>query len=223
MTLPLLDWPPPYIIRISTKSKRMSLRICPYKGLEIVIPRKMSQQKAIEFLNLKFDWVQKNRHLLKQQLIVPDFISLPAISESWSVKYNQTITNQYFASEATHTLLLKDTKQEAALVAIKRWLQIKSLRHLSSVTKAFSEKCCLPYESLKVRWQRARWGSCSKTKDINLNCKLLFLPDELMNYVIVHELVHTVHFDHSPEFWAKLESYIPDQALLRLRLKKNRT
>ncbi len=60
-----------------------------------------------------------------------------------------------------------------------------------------------------MRSQRTRWASCSAQKNVNLNLKLLFLPEDLVRYVLVHELCHTVHFDHSPEFWGLLSSLIP--------------
>jgi len=60
-----------------------------------------------------------------------------------------------------------------------------------------------------VRSQRSRWGSCSRRRAISLNQKLLFVPPPLVRYVFLHELCHTVHFDHSPAFWAFLAQREP--------------
>jgi predicted metal-dependent hydrolase len=61
------------------------------------------------------------------------------------------------------------------------------------------------YGRLSVRCQKSRWGSCSSRNDISLNRKLLALPPELMDFVLLHELVHTRIKNHGPEFWAELE------------------
>jgi hypothetical protein len=61
-----------------------------------------------------------------------------------------------------------------------------------------------------VRNQKTRWGSCSHQNNINLNVNLVRLPEHLMDYAILHELVHTRIKNHSPVFWAELEKYVPN-------------
>ena len=75
------------------------------------------------------------------------------------------------------------------------------------------------YNRLYVRNQRTRWGSCSSKNNISLNMKLLLLPDDLIDYVILHELVHTRIKNHSPRFWAELVGLGVDEedAVRRLR------
>ncbi len=66
------------------------------------------------------------------------------------------------------------------------------------------------YRRVQIRGQRTRWGSCSSTGTISLNYKLLFLSPGLVDYVLVHELAHTRHMDHSPAFWRQLQSMRAD-------------
>jgi len=66
------------------------------------------------------------------------------------------------------------------------------------------------YNRLYVRNQRTRWGSCSSKNNISLNMNLVSLPDELRDYVILHELVHTRHKNHSRKFWAELGTLVGD-------------
>ncbi len=69
-----------------------------------------------------------------------------------------------------------------------------------------------------VRNQRCRWGSCSARNDISLNAKLLLLPDELRDFVLLHELVHTRVKNHGPAFWAELLAVLPEARLLHQRM-----
>lgn len=81
-----------------------------------------------------------------------------------------------------------------------------------------------PFEigQVRIKNQRRAWGSCSSKKNLNFNWRLVTLPPELADYVIVHELCHIVHFNHSVHFWALLTSLMPDGMAHRARLRQIR-
>ena len=87
----------------------------------------------------------------------------------------------------------------------------------------FSEKYNFPYNRSGFRCQKTRWGSCSGKNNISLNVNIAFLSEELQDYVLLHELVHTKVKNHSRKFWAELDKYTQDQAKeLSKELKKYR-
>lgn len=84
----------------------------------------------------------------------------------------------------------------------------------------YAEVMGIAYGRITMRNQRTRWGSCSSDGNLNFNCRLLFVPPELVDYVVVHELAHRRHMDHSPAFWQEVEKYMPDYRERRKRLKQ---
>jgi predicted metal-dependent hydrolase len=76
------------------------------------------------------------------------------------------------------------------------------------------------YGAISVRNQKTRWGSCSKKGDLSFNWRLLLLPPEMADYVVVHELCHLAHFDHSGKFWSLVARTVPDHRDIRRRMKR---
>ncbi len=76
----------------------------------------------------------------------------------------------------------------------------------------------VPYKRVAIRDQRSRWGSCSSKQNLNFNYRIIFLPSELVDYIIVHELCHLLEMNHSSRFWAHVERTFPHYEVLRLEL-----
>ena len=75
--------------------------------------------------------------------------------------------------------------------------------------------------SITVREQKTRWGSCSAKGNLNFNWKLVLMPEEILDYVVVHELAHRLQMNHSTEFWDEVEKILPDYRKRRQWLKEN--
>lgn len=84
---------------------------------------------------------------------------------------------------------------------------------------SWSKKLNLPYEYFIIKKHKSRWGSCSKNNVLSFNYKLLFLPEDLQDYIVVHELCHTKRKDHSKYFWALVSNSLPDYNKLRIKIR----
>ena len=85
----------------------------------------------------------------------------------------------------------------------------------------YADKIGVTYNNITIRCQRTRWGSCSSKGNLNFNCLLVLLPDEIIDSVIVHELCHRKQMNHSAKFYAEIEKVFPDYNRCRQWLKQN--
>lgn len=99
----------------------------------------------------------------------------------------------------------REDVQQSIREAIINVLRIEAKRVLPAKTAQFARQHGLTYQSVKIGSSRGRWGSCSTKKDINYSLFLMLLPEQLIDYVVLHELAHTVEMNHGDKFWQLLE------------------
>ncbi|MEB3211959.1 MAG: SprT family zinc-dependent metalloprotease [Leptolyngbyaceae bacterium] len=215
---PLLHQFQDYRIRESRRAKHVSIKISTWGDVEVVVPRGVSAQKLVSILNQRTDWIQatKQRILSERGAIAhepeascPTGVFLRAINETWTVDYIQT--------EDPHVALDVDRANQHLQISghiehpplchtlLGQWIRDYARLHFVPWLERVSQETQLPFNKCVIRRQKTRWASCSSKHNINLNDKLLFLPRDLVDYVFIHELCHTVHLNHSKQFWALVE------------------
>lgn len=103
----------------------------------------------------------------------------------------------------------------------KEWEKIREA--FADRVDYYCKKMDVQVGRITIRNQKTRWGSCSAKGNVNFNYQLYYMPPELMNYVIVHELAHRRHMDHSVLFWEEVARYCPEYVVYRNQLKKYET
>ena len=101
-----------------------------------------------------------------------------------------------------------------------RQLAKQALEVIPARVQHYASLIGVTYGRITIRNQRSKWGSCSSKGNLNFNYRLHYLPQELMDYVVVHELAHRVYMNHSDKFWALVERYIPDYKECQRRLRE---
>ena len=94
-------------------------------------------------------------------------------------------------------------------------LATEALRIFPPRVEELARQMGVTYGRVTIRNQKTRWGSCSAKGNLNLNCLLMLVPEEIRDYVLVHELAHRKEMNHSPRFWAIVETMIPDYKMRR--------
>lgn len=101
---------------------------------------------------------------------------------------------------------------------IERWYRGEAATHLAARVEHYAPRLGVRPSRMTIRGQRSRWGSCSTRGTVSLNWRLMMAPSALADYVVVHELCHLRHMNHSPRFWAMVGAVVPDYRERRHRL-----
>ncbi|MBC7969211.1 MAG: M48 family metallopeptidase [Verrucomicrobia bacterium] len=212
---------PSYTVRESPKAKHVSLKVSVAGSLEVVVPEGYDQTAIPAILQRKQRWIKRvTQHVETRQALIgvepadklPKQLCLRAIEQAWQIDYCPTQLPGIRAIEQADlrlTLFGQTIDHHACSETLRQWVIGKAQKHLLPWLRAVSQELELPFETASVRGQKTRWGSCSSRKTISLNCKLLFLPSDLVRYVFIHELCHTVHLNHSAAFWSLVAHYEP--------------
>ena len=205
---------PDVIIR--SKRKTLSISIDPFGRLIVRAPYKCSEERIFAFLREKEEWlVQKKYERESVKVTLPsddlDGYSFLLLGKQCRIVLTDEDKIELKIDENAETgeqilYLPKENAKERLLA----WLKVNANRIFTEVTKKHAKEMCLNVHSVSVSSARTRWGSCSYDNKIRYSFRLLFAPKEMVEYVVVHELSHIQHKNHSSAFWAQVGSYIPD-------------
>lgn len=225
---PAIDWSgpaPETSVRISPRARYVRLRVVPPGRVELVLPRDHDVRALPSFIQQHRYWLidtvarMRVEHAAQQaQRVAPDDLYLPALDEHWRLEYRGGARN--ICWERAGCGLLVQHKREEWDKVLQRWLAGRARQTLGPRLLALAGELGFTCHGYAIRGQKTRWGSCSPRKVINLNWRLLFLPPEQVRYLMVHELCHTVHLNHSPRFWALVEKMQPDYESLDAAMRK---
>lgn len=116
---------------------------------------------------------------------------------------------------------LAQSAQPRARELLTSWYQVQAGLYCNERAAALAQQHGFQYTRLRISSARTRWGSCSSRGTLSFTWRLVMLPAQIIEYVILHELVHTVEHNHSPQFWGRVEALMPDYKSRRAWLKKN--
>jgi len=208
-------WPPNYTLRKSRRAKYLQLKMCPEAGLEVVVPHRFGHYDIDDLLSTYRDWIEKKLKLYysksSQNTNLPTKIHLLMCNEVWQIQQLSALGSTKLHSRPDNTLIVMGDLSdiESAQILLKKWLRQKAKSLLEPLMAKLSAETNLCYKKITLREQKSRWGSCSSNGTIALNCKLIFLPLHLVRYILIHELCHTRHFNHSKHFWSLVSQFDP--------------
>lgn len=208
-------------IRRSRKSRNMRASVAPNGSLRISIPLYLPLIMAKRM-------IVDSRIDLRKLLQTQDRLQLSdgmTIGKSHTLVVRQGSVFSIKRSGQQIVVTLGDNSLSDSSVdtkvreEIRKVLRIQAKHYLPKRLERLAAKYGYHYGSVRFSHASSRWGSCSSNGTISLNIALMMLPFELIDYVLLHELAHTKHMDHSSAFWSEVERYTPEYTLLRKMIK----
>lgn len=213
-------------VRVSRRARRLSVRVYPGGRVEIVAPPGASPAIVQRFIGQHRQWIdQRVRHfaaLAPAAAELPTQIDLPAIGASYRIEYLHASGMPRIEPSTTERVRVVGAidQRPAVVRVLRRWLATLAAQHFADQLTALAAELGFQFRRLQIRRQRTRWGSCSLSGTISLNMCLLFLEPAIVRYLMIHELCHTRHMNHSVRFWSLVARCEPnyrqlDRALLQ--------
>lgn len=209
---------PAFAVRRSTRAKRLTIKVYPGGRVEVVVPRRVRPAEVQAFVRENTAWIRDAREAFASDqpadaAALPKTVPLTAIGRKVAVRYRNVpgrAAVDYRYEDSQLTLSGRVTDEALCVTALKRWLAEVARREFEPTLGSLARLMNTPYRKIQVRAQRTCWGSRSSSGTISLNLCLLFLEPEVVRYLMIHELCHGRHMNHSRRFWKLVGSYEPD-------------
>lgn len=209
-----------YTLRVSPRAKHVRITVTRDAEVVVTIPRRFAARHVPAIVEARREWVLRalDRARSRAEAVraehgdgLPTAATLRSTGETLAIAYRASAAGGVTAREGAGTLTLTGAVHDEAAceAALRRWLTRRAHAVLGPMVSEIAAAGGFTFARVRVGLQRSRWGSCSPRGTVSLNAKLLFLPPELVRYVIVHELCHTRAMDHSARFWAIMAEYDP--------------
>jgi len=209
---------PGFSVRESGRAKRLSIKVYPRGRVEVVVPKRTRARDVQSFVDEHRDWIEQTRASFAakhppEPFALPDRVRLAAIGRDYRVVYRPRKHSESvrFRRHGDIVVLSGGTADAAQCVAaLKRWLAGVAKEEFEPWLRHLSARTGDGFRRMQVRGQKTCWGSHSSTGTISVNYCLLFLEPALVRYLMIHELCHARHMNHSRRFWRAVARHEPD-------------
>ena len=217
-----------YVFKRVPRRRNVHILVNDEGVIEVRAPWRFSLSKARALLCENGDWVLQTLDSVQQRLAQrPRLITgarLPLLDESLRLDVRPRPRIDLFDGAPPRrgrverrgmllrviTASLGDGEHGELRALIERWYRHEAATYLAGRVEHYSPWLGVRPSKVTIRGQRSRWGSCSGKGTVSLNWRLMMVPGALADYVVVHELCHLRHMNHSPRFWAMVSGIIPD-------------
>ncbi len=203
--------------RTSTRNRNIRLTVAT-GGVRVSTPPRVKWSLVEKFLRSQEQWLKA--HLEKQIPEAPNTLLYQGTTYQVQISQNTNLRRVHFRDTTCFVSPITPTP-ESAFQTLERWLRSEAAEKL---TPLFMEcRQIMDTQAGQLRWRdtRSRWGSCSSDGQIMLSWRLIHAPPEVARYVIIHELAHRTHHNHSSHFWRLVAQYDPAYKLHRGWLKRH--
>lgn len=205
---------------IFSKRKSYAIEVKDKEKIVVRVPYGTSQKKIEDILQQKRAWIERVRLEMPEKIVYTEGRQIPYLGRNYRLVVHHTPGKKKASLVLTEDKLIVEcgcsTKSVEELVLA--WYRKEARRIFVERADYYKDKIGVEYGHIYIKEQKTRWGSCSIQGNLNFNWKVIQKPIEVVDYLVVHELCHLIHMNHSKEFWRTVEQFIPDYQVRRGQL-----
>lgn len=219
-----------YIHRTHPRSRSLKIKIEPSGQVVVVTPRRYSQSTIDRFVAEHSEWITATQNQLAtrrakgendQELYVFGERYQKKITHDPTLSLGCQLQERSIVINLPHLDSTSLDVEKSSTAQVTRFLKATAEKYIVPRTYQIAALMNITFGTITLRQQKSRWGSCSSQGNLNFNWRLIHAPTEVIDYVIVHELAHRRHLNHSRAFWNLVSEYDPEHALHRGWLKRH--
>ena len=203
----------PVHIRHSRRARRILLHVGVYDGkVELVLPPGASPQDGMGFAATQTAWVSDQLSRIGAAIPFADGAVFPLLGVPVTVR---RIDNWSALPVLAGNELMVGGREDTVPGRVRRWLRSRALDEIAPRAREMGKRIGRSPARISMRDTRSRWGSCSRAGNLNFSWRLVMAPENVLHYVVAHEVAHLLELNHGDRFWALVDTLCPDAGSAR--------
>tara|TARA_Y100001970_G_scaffold290625_1_gene425044 strand:- start:1560 stop:2246 length:687 start_codon:yes stop_codon:yes gene_type:complete len=209
----------PVHIRSSQRAQRILLHVSVFDGnVEIVLPTGAMASEGLRFAASQTDWIAEQLSRIGSAVPFADGAVFPLLGKQVIIR---RIDSFSALPRLVNGKLIVGGRQETLPGRVRRWIRYRAMDEIRPRVEEMEKKIGCRHAKISLRDTRSRWGSCSRVGNLNFSWRLVMAPEDILNYVVAHEVAHLRELNHSAPFWALVDTLCSDVGQARSWLKAN--
>ena len=217
-----------YVVRSNRTT--VSLRLHNNGELEVRTPKQVKNNQIEEIIQSKLPWIEKQYNRLlevqEQKSIISyeDGAKISIYGKEYGIcviKNEAEQKDSIWLQDDNLMVRIKYCNEDTIQDAIILWCKKAGKPIFENRAFYYAQRLGVSYERITIKGQKSCWGSCSNKSNLNFDWKLLLMPEEVLDYGVVHELAHLIEMNHSSRFWEIVSKEMPNYKEIRKWLKEN--
>lgn len=219
-----------YEVKRRPRRRSVGIQISREGKVYVLAPLGIRLSEIETMVKSRSEWVEKHLYRLKEKqntVVEKHFEEGEAyfyLGKEYTLKFSASIEERVRLQDNEIIIWFSEkdsaTRRQKAKLQLHAWYQKQAFAYLEERVRWFSNVMNLHPKGIQVKTVQTKWGSCNLKKILFFNWKLILVSAELIDYVVVHELAHLKHFNHSSAFWNEVEKIIPDYKIRRRQLRQ---
>ncbi|NQV81546.1 MAG: M48 family metallopeptidase [Alphaproteobacteria bacterium] len=211
----------PLAVQVNGRARNISLRVDERTGgIELVLPRFVAKAEGLAFVHEKSRWIMHQVRDRPPNVPFAHGAIIPLLGVDHEIVHQEGARGAVWVDSAGATLNVAGQAPHVSR-RVTDWLKGQARQEISGRAHAYADALERRIRKIQIRETRSRWGSCSEDARLSFSWRLMLAPENVMTYVVAHEVAHLVELNHSKQFWRVVDGLCPGSEPAKYWLKRH--